>query len=145
MTLAINATKNSWSTSTFKMAEPKETRRVFSEKDKMIELKKYENYNQTTIFVDRNHDGKFDKNEAISIRFQSLDGTREYKDTNGDSFCDKVIITDTLGNQTEQNIEVDKKSYPNNEDNNLMSWKYDNKTAYHRGRALDNDGNFMYK
>ncbi len=59
---------------------------------------------RTSVFVDRNGDGQYDKSEAVSIKFNHVDSrssnTREYRDLNNDGSYDEIIESDWSGMET---------------------------------------------
>lgn len=61
---------------------------------------------RTSIFVDRNRDGQYDKSEAVSIKFNHVDSracnTREYRDLDNDGRYDEIIESDWTGDERVQ-------------------------------------------
>ncbi len=59
---------------------------------------------RTSVFVDRNKDGKYDLSEAVSIKFTNVDSksqnTKEYRDIDNDGSYDEIIESDWTGMET---------------------------------------------
>lgn len=59
---------------------------------------------RTSVFVDRNGDGNFERSEAISVKFYNVmsrsSNTKEYKDTDNDGYYNEIIESDWSGNET---------------------------------------------
>lgn len=59
---------------------------------------------KTSVFADKNGDGKFEHSEAVSVKFYDVlsrsCNTTEYKDTDNDGYYDEIIEGDWTGNET---------------------------------------------
>ena len=59
---------------------------------------------KTSVFADKNGDGKFEHSEAVSVKFYDVISrscnTTEYKDTDNDGYYDEIIESDWMGSET---------------------------------------------
>lgn len=59
---------------------------------------------KTSVFADKNGDGKFEHSEAVSVKFYDVlsksCNTTEYKDTDNDGYYDEIIESDWTGNES---------------------------------------------
>ena len=58
---------------------------------------------KVSVFLDKNGDGKYERGEVISVRYNNV-GSRnqdwvEYRDTNGDGYCDEKATGDWMGGE----------------------------------------------
>ena len=76
-----------------------------------------------SIFNDRNGDGKFDSKEVTSVKYldpySKSSNSVEYRDIDGDGFCDDVITADWMGETVTKVSDKEKFTL-----NNRMDYKY---------------------
>ena len=87
---------------------------------------------KVSVFMDRNGDGNFTANEAVSVKYNALgsmcSASTEYRDTDLDGYCDEIA-------ETAHGVETVSKSQPDKikgNEGNRMDLKY--------GFKWDNNG-----
>ncbi len=83
-----------------------------------------------SIFMDRNKDGKYTKDEVVSVKYS--DGamtptTQEYLDEDGDGCYDKIIIDDYIFGKTvidRKQLEAEDKELRQNKERRSMEYVY---------------------
>lgn len=66
---------------------------------------------KVSVFLDKNGDGKYDKGEIVSVRYNNVASRNgdwtEYRDVNHDGYCDEIVTGDWMGGEQVEKAQPD--------------------------------------